>query len=129
MFTRLQRQRFSEGRQPLSDEEFVSALGVAPSLRRYVVTAREVLGCVSHVPAALIRPDDALSSLARLVGDWDDLGVVLELESRLGTPIDGLPQFLSRRFFWYTRPGPRSVGEWTISVAQCLHEKVHHNAA
>ena len=129
MFTRLQRKRFSESRTPLSDDEFVSALSVPPHLRRFVVTAREALGSVCRVPAAVIRPDDAPSSLARLTGDWDDLAIVMELESRLATPIRELPQCLSGRFFWYSRPGPRTVGEWTVSVAQSLHERVHHNVA
>jgi hypothetical protein len=129
MFTRLQQQRFSEGCTPISDDEFLSAQSVAPHLQRFVVAAREVLGCICRVPAALIRPDDAPSFLARLVGDWDDLVIAMELESRLGTPIDEIPQFLGGRFFWYSRPGPRTVGEWTISVAQCLYERIHHNVA
>jgi hypothetical protein len=130
MFSKLQRKRFTEGRTPLSDDDFASALGVEPDLQRFAVAARESLSRVCHVPAALIYPDDAPSSLARLAGDWDGLGVVLELESLLGIPVEGeLPQFLGSRFFWRTRSGPSTFGEWAVSVARYLHERVHHNAA
>jgi hypothetical protein len=126
MFPSLQRKRFCEGRTPLSDAEFESRLSVPEASHRLVAGAREALARVCHVPASLIYPEDAPTSLVRLVGDWDDLGVALELEKVFRISIDEqLPRFLGWRFFWRGEAGPRTVGEWAIRVAEYLESRLH----
>jgi hypothetical protein len=126
MFPSLQRKRFSGGRTPLSDAEFMLKLGVSEESHLFVARAREALARVCHIPASVIYPEDAPASLVRLVGDWDDLVVALELEAVLGISIDEqLPRFIGWRFFWRGEAGPRTVGEWAIRVAQYLESRLH----
>ena len=91
-----------------------------------VAGAREALARVCRVPASVIYPEDAPASLVRLVGDWDDLGVALELEAAFGISIDEpLPRFVGWRFFWRGEAGPLTVGEWTVRVAEYLKSRLH----
>src|SRR5258706_5630328 len=126
IFPGLQRKRFCEGRTLLSDAEFISRLGVPEGSHRFVAGAREALARVCYIPASVICPEDAPASLARLVGDWDDLGVALELEAAFGIFIDErLPRVNGWRFFWRGEAGPRTVGEWAVRVAEYLESRLH----
>jgi hypothetical protein len=117
-----------EGRPSLSDEEFLSRINVRPEWGGFALAAREALGRVCRIPADHIYAEDDPQSLAELAFlDWDDMGVVLELEQLLhvplGDPGDDFPRFLPGRFFWRKWPAPRTVGEWAARVAEHVHSK------
>lgn len=122
MFTNTQRQRFTDGRSPLPDTEFAAKIGVRSELHRFATAAREALARVCHVPATMIYPEDSPESLQRLIFDgWDDLAVILELESILGIAVEReLPRFVGWRFFIRGESGASSVGEWCRRVAEDL---------
>ena len=129
MFAKLHRKKFVSDRTPLSDTEFLSRLGVRRELHRFIAAAREALARVCHVPASTLYPDDKPTSLLRLLTwDWDDLGVILELEALLGIQIEGeIPRFLMSRCFWRGEPGPPTIGEWCIRVAEHLQSRYSEN--
>ena len=122
MLAELQRRKFVVSREPLSDEEFCSRSGASPELWGLVVATREAMARICHVPASSLYPDDLPENTGKLAEfDWDDGSVVLELEEILGCEVhEDLPQFLGRRFFWHSEPGPRTLGEWCVRVAQEL---------
>jgi len=113
----------------LSDDDFALRVGAPPERQAFVLAARSALGRVCNIPESRIYPEDQPERLAELVWDWDDTGVVLELEQLLyvsvGDPRNGFPRFLSGRFFWRKWPGPKSVGQWTAQVAEHIHERAH----
>lgn len=125
MFAKLHRRQFVSGRVPLSDAEFALRLGVRPELHRFMAAARESLARVCRVPASSLHPDDAPESLLKLLTcDWDDVGLIMELEQILGIPIeDEIPHFLGRRFFWSGETGPQTIGEWSVRVAEHLQSR------
>src|SRR5690242_5272029 len=114
------REKFIESRTPLSGNDFALRVGASPERQALVLAARSALGRVCHVPESHIYPEDQPERLAELVWDWDDTGVVLQLEQllhvSLDDPADGFPRFLAGRFFWRRWPGPKSVGQWTAGV-------------
>jgi hypothetical protein len=123
------RDKFSEARPPLPDSEFVARLSAPPELLRFLNAAREALGRVCQIPASSIYPEDQPQALEKLVMVWDDLNVILELETLLGASLasaqDGFPGFLTTRFFWHGRPGPHTIGQWAVQVAEHLHSRFH----
>jgi hypothetical protein len=127
MSPKSKRGKFVEGRTPLSGEEFALRVGALAERQPFVLAARTALGRVCHVPESHIYPEDNPERLAELVWDWDDLGVILELERLLhisvGDPGEDFPRFLFGRFFWRKWPGPKSVGEWTMQVAEHIYAR------
>jgi hypothetical protein len=125
MSLKSKRQNFVKDRAALADEEFLSRC--AAGAPRFALAAREALGGVCQIPADRIYPEDNPEMLAQLVGDWDDLSVILELEATLhislGDAGDDFPRFLPGRFFWRKWPAPKSVGEWAALVAEHVHLK------
>lgn len=123
MFAKLHRRRLVKGRAPLSDDEFVSRVGVRPELHYFIVAAREAVARVCRVPSSFLFPEDKPESIVKLVTfDWDDLGVVMEMEGILGFAIgDEVPRFIGWRFFWRGEPGPKTFGAWCVRVAEYIH--------
>jgi len=121
MFTNAQHKKFVDDRSRLSDAEFAAKIGASPALHRFAIAAREALARVCHIPASMSYPDDSPESLRRLIGGWDDLGVVLELESILGISIErDLARFVGWKFFWHGESGASNVGDWRRQVADNL---------
>ncbi len=125
MFAKIHRNKFVRDRAPLSNDEFVSRVGARPELHRFIAASREAIARICRVPATLLYPDDAPESVVKLATfDWDDVSVAIELEDILGFAVgDDTPRFLGWRFFWRGKPGPRTVGEWCIRVAEHLQAR------
>src|SRR4051812_40241940 len=103
MSLKSKRENFVGSRTALSRVEFALRLGAPAERQAFVVAARAALGRVCHVPESQIYPDDDPQRLAELVGDWDDLQLILELEQLLhisvGDSGHDFPRFLLGRFF------------------------------
>ena len=121
------REKFVEGRTPLLGDEFALRVGAPAERQAFVLAARATLGRVCHVPESHIYPEDDPERLAELVWDWDDMAVILELEQLLHVSVgdrgDDFPRFLFGRFLWRKWPGPKSVGEWTMQVAEHIYAR------
>jgi hypothetical protein len=124
--------KIPEDRLPLSDADFVLRLNVPAELHRFITTIREALAGICSLPASLIYPEDTPESLFRLADDdVDEPQVVFALEDLLDIHVEiNIPPFIGWRFFWLGKPGPQSVGEWTVSLAKRLYgESAHAHAS
>jgi len=117
--------RFLINRQPLTDAEFAARAGARPELHRFVVAARAAVARQCRVRAELLYPEDLSKALMNLApDDWDDLFIQLALEEIIGQSLaTPLPLIHGSRFFWWGKPGPKSLGEWCVQVAECLQRQ------
>jgi hypothetical protein len=127
MFARNHRNKLINNRISLSDEEFNSRIAARTELHQIIIATREALARICQVPAGFIYPDDKPESVLKLVTlDWDDIAVVMELEEILNIEIAddaNFPSFLGQRFFWWAKPGPCSISEWCVNVAEYIYTK------
>src|SRR5262245_40126688 len=132
MFLKSRRRKFVEQRSALADADFVREVGARPNVARFVTAARRAVAQSCHVPSEAIRPADAPATLAGLATfDWDDLQVIMGVESELGVSLgEGFdaPRFLPGRFFWRSWPAPKTFGEWVIQFAEWANKSLHATA-
>ena len=116
--------RFLINRQPLTDAEFAARAGARPELHRFVVAARAAVARQCRVRAELLYPEDLSKALMNLApDDWDDLFIQAAMEEILVQPLTAkLPLLHGRRFLWWGKPGPESLGAWCVQVAECLRQ-------
>jgi hypothetical protein len=122
MSTNIYHTKIPEDRLPLSDDDFVLRLNVPTELHRFITTIREALAGICSLPASLIYPEDTPESLMSMADGEEQPQVVLALEDLLNLHVEiNIPPFIGWRFFWLGKPGPQSVGEWTVALAERLH--------
>jgi hypothetical protein len=133
MFLKTRRKKFVDQHSVLPDEDFLRAVGARLDLARFVSAARRAVAEICHVPSEAIHPADAPATLASLATlDWDDLQVIMSVESELGVSLgEGLdaPRFLAGRFFWRSWPAPETFGEWVVQFAEWANKSPHATAA
>ena len=133
MFLKSRRRKFVEQRTALADEDFVREVGARPEVARFVTAARRAVAEICHVPSGAIHPADAPATLAGLATlDWDDLQVVMSVESELGVSLGealDAPRFLPGRFFWRSWSAPETFGEWVVQFAEWANKSLHATAA
>ena len=117
------RKLFIAGRAPLSDDDYAARLNVDAPMSRWVILTRRALGRACGISPECIYPDDNPAYLVKMFVGWspdeDTLSLALDEELGAFAAIE-LPQFFSYRCFWLKRPGPRTVGEWTLATAERL---------
>lgn len=88
LLVRRRRRRFIAERTPITDEEFLGRLGVAPEHREVCVAFRSAIAVEAGAPPGMVYPDDTLESVARLiVHGFEGHSVVFRMEKVLGVTI------------------------------------------
>ena len=118
------RAKFIEGREPLSNEAFVKALGIPEEHARWAAAARDAMADYCGLPAEYVYPRDTFSELDKMgtrFDGWDDVGLVIQIEEDLG--IDEISEERAE-----SMPMPYrfdTIGEWVKAFVACFQSWVN----
>lgn len=128
---RARRERFLEGRDPLTDAAFLAMVGVLGPETALLPAIRRSVAEMCEVPPEAIHPDDDMDQLEALMcsGDgWDAAGFARSLDEQIDRPLttsDGslpLSSFVLDRATSRGATGSQDFREWATGIASLLHE-------
>lgn len=123
---RRQRRTFRQGKNALSDAQFVEKVCADPADGVAALAIRRVVAEECHVRPEDIHDSDSPEELSELMlTGWDVVGIVVSLEKELGIRVEdhrlkGFPDPVAFRFFGWKRGGYQAFGDWVRAVVQYL---------